>query len=332
MAVYGRNKESTLSQKIVMGSVETLNLPRNSVHDAYILRFDFNIANQGTTPYTVKIRDVLESIEEIRLVTDSIRVHYALNGYDLALLNAKIQPVQTHDILTREDVTIAAGANEHYLFNLYLDEGDIVAVAHNNVELSVHWNAEKLGTNINITSATCEVTLMETIYSAAQLQALYGESWENIVEPKVYALTTKAAGNTEFTGVLDLPTGTLLRGAIIEFTPDDAATTGPTYPKQVGILRTVPDRVELGKVDWMSHRMKDEIIYKTIFPRGIFIYDYGKQWQSNGIGKDGWTYAKGDVQLAYLAKDAIGQSIRYISLESLVNTAIYSQNFAFTTY
>jgi len=331
MAVYGRNKESTLSQKLVMGSVETLNLPRNSVHDAYILKFDLDISNAGSTEYTVNIRKVLESIEEIRLVTDSIRVHYAVNGYDLALLNAKIQPVQTNDILTREDVKIPAGSHAHYVFNLYLDEGDIIAVAHNNVELSVHWNGEALGTNLTIAAATCEITLMETIYSAAQLQALYGESWENIVEPKVYALTCNAPGNTEFTGELDLPTGTLLRGAIIEFTPSDATETNPgTYPKQVGILRTVPDRVELGKVDWESHRMKDEIIYKTVFPKGVFIYDYGKQWQSNGIGKDGWSYAKGDIQLATL--NTVQQKIRYISLESLVNTSIYAANFAFTTY
>ena len=331
MAVYGRNKETTLSQKIIMGSVGTLNLPRNSVHDAYILRFDMKIANASSSAYTIDIRKVLESIEEIKLVTDSIRVHYALNGYDLALLNAKIQKVQTNDILTREDVTIAAGKSADYTFCLYLDEGDIVAVAHNNVELSVSFNGEGLGDDITIASASCTVTLKETIYSSAQLTELYGESWEMIVEPKVYALTWTCAGNTEFTGFGDLPTGTLLRGAIIEFKPSDATSTDKgTYPKQVGILRTVPDRVELGKVDWETHRMEDEIIYQTVFPEGIFIYDYGTQWQSNKIGKDAWSYAKSDIQLAALS--TVEQKVRYISLESLVNTTLYSQNFAFTTY
>ena len=315
-----------------MGSVGTLNLPRNSVHDAYILRFDMKIANGGSSEYKIDIRKVLESIDEIKLVTDSIRVHYALNGYDLALLNAKIQKVQTNDILTREDVTIPAGKSADYSFCLYLDEGDIVAVAHNNVELSVSFNGEGLGSDITIASASCTVTLKETIYSTAQLQELYGASWENIVEPKVYALTSTCAGNTEFSGFMDLPTGTLLRGAIIEFKPADAtASTEGTYPKQVGLLRTVPDRVELGKVDWDTHRMVDEIIHQTVFPKGIWIYDYGTQWQSNRIGKDVWSFAKGDIQIAAFT-NGVEQKVRYISLESMVDTSIYSQNFPFTTY
>lgn len=325
MAIYGRNKESTIAQPISMSN-STLNLPRNSVHDAYILRFNLTVTNESAGAYVPKIKDVLKkAITDIRLVTDSVRVHYALNGYDLALLNSRIQKTQANDVLGMEFEEIPAGEHVDLSFCLYLDEGDIIAPAHNNVELTVQFGGE-IDNGIVVAMASCLVTLKETIYTAAQLVSLYGEQWERVVEPKVYALTDDCAGNTEFSGFMDLPTGTLLRGAVIDFEPAD----GKTYPELVGLLRTVPDRVELGKVDWQTHRAEDEIIYETVFPEGTWIYDFGTQWQSNRVGKDGWSFAKGDIQLA--AKSEVKQNVRYISLESLVNVALYKQTYAFTTY
>lgn len=58
--------------------------------------------------------------------------------------------------------------------------------------------------------------------------------------------------------------------------------------------------------------------------------DFSTQWQANGKGKNGWSYAKGDIQLA--AKTNAELSVRYISLESMVNTAVYDQAVPFTEY
>ncbi|MBO5003357.1 hypothetical protein J6C36_03725 [Methanocorpusculaceae archaeon] len=325
MAIFGRNKVSTIAQPISM-SMSTLNLPRNSVHDAYILKFNLTVANNSSAPYTPEIKNVLKkAITDIRLVTDSIRVHYALNGYDLALLNSRVQKTQANDTLGMTFEEIPAGEHVDLTFALYLDEGDIVAPAHNNVELSIQFGGE-IDKDIIVATANCVITLKETIYSGAQLESLYGESWERVVEPKVYALTDECAGNTEFSGFMEIPNGTLLRGAVVDFTPAD----GETYPELIGLLRTVPDRVELGKEDWFTHRAIDEIIYETTFPKGCVIYDFGTQWQSNRVGKDGWSFAKGDIELA--AKSEVKQAIRYISLESLVNIPLYKQMYAFTTY
>ena len=158
---------------------------------------------------------------------------------------------------------------------------------------------------------------------------MYGKDFELVAEPKVYALTAKCLANSEFTGFMDLPTGTLLRKAILEI-------SGSDFPQQMGILRTVPDRIELNKEDFETHLELDQIIYGTELPVdrtnhvATYVMDYGSQWQANGKGKNGWSYAKGDVQLA--AKTNAELSVRYISLESMVNIAVYNKAVPFTEY
>lgn len=323
-----RNKLSILSQPIQKGGVDTLNLPRNSVHDAYILKFNVTVNNGTSAAITPTAREILEAIAEIKLVTDSTRVHYAMNGHDLALLNALIQKNNTHPFIEQTLDEIAASASKEYSFSLYLDEGDIIAVAHTNVELTVKF-ADKTAQALDVASAKCYVTLKETIYSTAELQAIYGKNFELVAEPKVYAQTATCNANTEFVGFYDLPTGTLLRKAVLEI-------SGSDFPQQVGILRTVPDRIELNKEDFETHIELDQIIYGTELPVdrenhvATYVMDFGSQWQANGKGKNGWSYAKGDIQLA--AKTTAELSVRYISLESMVNTAVYDQAVAFTEY
>jgi len=324
-----RNKTSVIYQQLSMGGATTLNLPRNSVHDAYILRFNIKVATDTGITATVPMQKILESIENISLITDSTRVHYALNGYDLALLNAKIHKAQSNRVIDMPDVSLDGTSAKEVEFCLYLDEGDIIAAAHTNVELSVDFaNKITIGTTkVNVTDADCKVTLKETIYSTAELKAVYGENLQRVAEPKVYSITKNCSANSEFHEFLDLPTGTLVRGALITFTATDGSAD---LPEEVGLMRTVPDRVELGREDWKSHRAVDEIIYQTKFPANVFVYDYTTQWQNNGVGKNGWSYAKGDVQLA--AHTAKEMKVRYISLESIVSTDYYSQNVAFSEY
>lgn len=327
-----RNKLSVFSQPITKGGVDTLNLPRNSVHDAYILRFTVGVSNGTSASITPTPKDILDAIGEIRLVTDSTRVHYDITGHDLALLNALMQVNSTDPFIDQTLDAVAAGETANYEFCLYLDEGDIIATAHSNVELTVKFG-DKTNMGLTITRAECLLTIKESLYSAQELVAKYGEGLATAAEPKVYVQTAKCGANTEFSGFFDLPTGTLLRKAMLYVTN----STGK-LPEQIGILRTNPDRVELNKEDFKTHIELDQIIYRTKLPyefvedsklAAAYVIDYGTQWQSNGIGKNGWSYAKGDIMLA--AKTPVDINVRYISIESMVNTAVYPPTL-FTEY
>ncbi|WP_319377769.1 hypothetical protein [uncultured Methanocorpusculum sp.] len=312
-----RRKYSILSQAIT-DSVHVANLPRTSIHDGYALKFSMRLTNTSGSSATPLITDILNAITEISLVSDSVRNHYSLNGLDLARLNYRIDKV--NKVL---DMTYSALADDAYVdtsFVLYLDEGEILAVAYTNLELKVLFGSTA-GTGIDISNAKCEIGLIEEIYSEAELKARYGERYEKLAEPKVYALSATCDANTEFSGFLDIPTGTLLKGAMLTFTTD---------PSLFGILRTVPDRVELMKQDWTVARAIDELIYGTSIPTHIVTMDFGVQWQANGIGKDGWSYSKGDIQLA--AKTSSSTTVRYVSIEQIVDIDLYKKTYAFTTY
>lgn len=320
-----RTKYTTLSQKINQ-DVTSLNLPRNSIHDAYILKFKMTLTNETESSITPTIKEVLDGITELSVISDSTRAHYSnLTGYDLALLGARMQKCQTNNVLGKTYKAIPAGETVPDEFVLYLDEGDIVAVAHNALELRCVF-ADVLSNGLTVSDASLTITIIEKLCTTAELMAKYGEDLRAVAEPKVYTITADVPANSEFSGCVDIPTSTLLKGAIIQLTP-----TGGTMPTNVGLLRTVPDRVELMNMDFATHRALDEVIYQTTFPEGVLNLDYGTQWQDNKVGKDGWSFAKADVQFAM--KNAAQTKVRYISLETLVDTALYMQSgIKFTEY
>lgn len=327
-----RNKLSVISQKISKGGVDTLNLPRSSVHDAYMLKFNIAISNSSGSSVTPTPEEILGVIDSVRLVTDSTRVHYDLTGMDIALMNVPLQKSGTSAFLFSTLSAVADSGTASYEFVLYLDQGDILACAHTNVELSVIFK-DAVKTGVSVTSASCTVTIRETIYSDAELKAIYGEGLVNAAEPKCYAKTETCSANTEFIGFADIPTGTLLKGVTLLI-----SNTSGTLPDTVGILRNTPDRIELNKEDFATHMELDEILMGTqtyykhtagSLLSAMYNIDFGTQWQNNGLGKDGWSFAKGDVTFAM--KTSAQQTVRIISKESMVNTTAYA-NKGYTAY
>ncbi|MDD4126880.1 MAG: hypothetical protein PHV39_04245 [Methanomicrobium sp.] len=306
-----RIKENTLAEKINK-SVPAIQLPRTSIHDAYALKFKISVKNETAGAVTPTIAQVLTAIEQIVLTSDSTRVHYSLNGMDLARRNAIFGSADVEKVIEKTFSSIAAAGTADLSFVLFMDEGDILAIAHDSLELKVIFGSA-VGT-LTLTAAEVTITIIEKIPSHAELVSLYGENLEYVAEPKVYAITQNIAANTEFTGVMDLPTGTLLTGAMIYFS---------TAPEQVGILQTVPDRVELIKIDWDTMRAIDERKFKTDSPAGMITLDYGSQWYDNAMGVPAWTYNKGDRQVA--VKSATAGTIRYVSFERMVNTTAYAK-------
>lgn len=325
-----RNKLTVIDQKLSLNGNTSLILPRNSIHDAYVLRFSITVKNEtGADIAAVPVTDILSAIQEIKVVTDAVREHYVLNGLDAAYLTALVHKSYENSVLEIANRAIANNGTSTYNFTLVLDEGDIIAVAHTSVALSIAWNAT--AGSLTVLSAECQVTVKESIVTEADLHAMYDAAEEGypelvkVIEPKVCGYTISTPACTEFVGVFDIPTNTLNRGALIHFTG-----TGGVMPTQVGLLRNTPDRVELGKEDFATRRDLDEMILGTKLPAGLMKYDFGTQWQSNGFGKDGWSFAKHDIELAI--KSSVAQTIRYISLESLVSAAYWKQHMNFTQY
>jgi hypothetical protein len=314
-----RIKLNTLAQLINTAN-PSINLPRSSIHDAYCLEYTLTLNNSGSASVTPTMTDVLKAIESIVVTSDSSLVHYSLSGLDLARRNAYASAAGTDQVLFRTLSAIGAGNSATISFVLYLDEGDIVAVAHNNLELKSTFTATA-GT-LAVANPQCQVTIVEAIPSPEELAAKYGANLEYVEEPKVYAQEIQGIpANTEFTGVFDLPTGTLLRGCMV---------TLDNEPEMIGILQTTPDRVEIEKVSWETIRAIDERKFRTKGPEGTITLDFGTQWQDNGVGKNGWSFNKGDKQLAL--KTAATTTLRYVSFERIVNINAYNANVAFTLY
>lgn len=306
-----RIKLNTLSEKINK-SVPAIQLPRTSIHDAYALKIALSVTNGTAGSVTPTAAEALAAVESIVLTSDSTRVHYSLNGMDLARRNAIFGNSDVDKVIEKTFSAIAADGTDTLSFVLFMDEGDILAIAHDSLELKVTFGSA-VG-DLTLTAAEVTITIIEKIPTQAELVSLYGENLEYVAEPKVYAITQSISANTEFTGVLDIPTGTLLTGAMMYFT---------TAPQQVGVLQTVPDRVELIKIDWDTMRSIDERKFKTDSVTGMITLDYGSQWYDNAMGVPGWTYNKGDRQVAVKSADAT--TLRYVSFERMVDIAAYNK-------
>ncbi|MDU9376300.1 hypothetical protein McpSp1_09020 [Methanocorpusculaceae archaeon Sp1] len=323
-----RVKFNTISQ-VINRSNPAMSLPNTSIHDAYALKFRMKIKNSWGAAVTPEMEDILKSIEQIVVTTDSTKVNYSLSGLDLARRSAVSSAMGTDRVIDRTFTSLADGASVDVSFVLYLDEGDIIASAHDQIELKVAFlqnvkqgTGEDAAKKIELVDPECKLTIVENIPTAEEFYSKYGQKLELVAEPKVYAITTTCPANTEFTDIMDLPTGTLLGGSMVHF-------EGGT-PELVGLIRTTPDRIELKKVDWDTMRAIDERRFRTKIPAGLINFDYGVQWQSNGVGKDAWNFSKGDVRLA--AKTNNPLTIRYVSFEKIVNTAVYDKLYPFTQY
>lgn len=299
-----RTQEMTIAQEINL-STPSIELGNNSIHDCYLLEVTLKAKNETGAAKTPTIAEWLSAIEQVAVMTDNTRYHYALNGKDIANLNAIRTPVGIPSRVL--DMTFGSTADDATMeatFVLALDEGDIVALQHDSVTMKAAF-AKTIATDCPVTYAQIKPSLVEDIpESTADITNKYGANFEAALEPKVYAKTQKCSANTEFTGFADLPTGCLLRGAMLDWS---------AAPEQFGILQVVPSRSELWRLNWATARAKDERLYRTKMPENVTMLNYNTEWVANGLGKDGRGFNRGDFQIA--ARSSVETTLRYISLE-----------------
>lgn len=302
------SKLRTLDRTITLVNTQ-VELPRDAVLDAVILRVDLTVANAGVAPWDSTGLGVLAALQEVRIVSNGNTVHYALNGQDIAILNAYDGNYGAGAVYTQA-VTVPDADDVNLQYVLVLNQGDILAVTKDALDLRVVFNTQ-LAADVTVTAATVNVTLSEDVYLVDEFVQTFGANLEFAAEPKVYALTTNVAANTEMTGVLDLPTGTLQRRGLLLFTG--------AAPGRVGLIVTTPDRREVFNADYLT--IKGMEAFKRscngVAPPNAVMLDYAAEVAADGLGLRGWRHTKSDYQLGL--RIAAASELRYISMEHVVN-------------
>lgn len=311
------SKKRTLADRITLNS-KKVNLPRDAVIDKILLYVTATVKNAGSSAWEGEMGDVLKAIKEIRVVSDGNTVHYALNGLDVAILNYYDYEGVTVD--PDEAISVAAGATKTYSFLLILDEGDILAVAKDSLELSMDFETS-IDTDVTLDSVEVKITLEENVMTPQEFVAKYGANLEYAAEPKVVAIVKSFDASEELREFFDLPTGTLLRRAFV-MVMDSSEVRGGITPDKVGIVVTTPDRRELYTADFATLVEYNKVAYALSDAiNGVVAIDYGAEITNDAFGIRAWKFNKGDYQLAFKSTNA--GKVRYISVEYVVNTKTF---------
>jgi hypothetical protein len=306
-----RLQETSLPQELNL-STPSLELGNTSIHSAYMLECTINATNETGAAKTPTINEFLSVLENISVVSDNVRYHYSQNGKDMALRNAMFSP---HGVPSRVvDKTFSEVADDGLMsasFVLALEEGDIVGLMHDSVSLKGSF-ASNMAANCPVTGVSIKPTIYELIPSPtaaaakAELIARYGEGYTGALEPKVYTQTQKCSANTEVTGFFNLPTGALLRGALMQWS---------VAPSQFGLIATVPSRSELMRLNWNTAVAKDERRFGVPMPSNCTYFDFNAELAMNGLGLDGRNFNRGDYQIS--ARTSAETELRYVSYEMM---------------
>jgi len=299
-------QESTKSQELNK-STPAVELGVTSIHDAYMLEFAITAKNETGAAVTPTMAQFLNAIEQINVKSDNSRDHYAVSGMDIARRNAMRTPYGlSNRYLDKTFTEVADDASVTCNFVATLNEGDIVALQHNNITLKASL-ASKIADGFNITDYVIKPTVIELIpQSAADITGKYGANFEYALEPKVYAQEKKCGANTEFMGFMDLPTSTLLQGAMMHWS---------VAPSQFGLVQVAPARMDITRLSWNTARAKDSTKFGTEMPANVTYFDYASEWTLNNLGKDGRDFSRGDYQFA--ANTSAETTMRLVSYEQM---------------
>lgn len=305
-----RVQETTVSGELNRNT-PAVELGNTSIHSAYMLECCVELTNESGESYTPDILDIGAAFENISVQSDNTRYHYSISGKDIIYKNAMSTKKGTPSrVIDMKPATIADEGSTETKFVLFLEEGDVIGLLHDTVTLKATV-ARELADGVRITGYSIKPSIIELIPSAgeaglAELAARYGEGYAGALEPKVYAVEQTCHANSEFTGFFNLPTGSLLRGAMMQWT---------VAPKQLGLIATVPSRAELCRNLWLTRRAMDERMYGTEMPENCNFMNFDAELTNNGLGLDGRAFNRGDYQVA--CRTDAETRLRYVSYEMM---------------
>lgn len=314
------SKKRTLNVSLSLAN-KKIDIPRDAVIDKLFVKFDGTVKNvNATTDSALKMGDILTNITDMRIVSDGNTVHYSVKASDLAILNY----YDTEGMTVNPDAsfTAAKATSTPFSFLLAFDQGDILAVAKETLELSMNVN-QQISTDCTIDTLTGTITLQENIFTPSEFAATFGANLEAAAEPKIVALEKPYNVTQELSEFFELPTGTLSRRCFL-LAMDSSNVRGNANPNKIGIIVTTPDRREIFTVDYATLAQinkRDYLLSTTL--AGVTLIDYGKEITNDEYGLRGWKFTKGDYQIA--AKSDNAGKMRYLSCEYVVNTATFDQ-------
>jgi hypothetical protein len=297
-----------------------IDLPRDAVIDKLFVKFDGTIKNvNASTDSALTLGSILNKITDMRIVSDGNTVHYSVKALDLAVLN--YYDTQGKTVNPDTAFTAVKAASTPFSFTLAFDQGDILAVAKESLELSINVDTV-VNADCSIDTLTGMITLQENIFTPSEFSATFGANLEAAAEPKIVALEKPYSVTQELSEFFELPTGTLSRRAFLIST-DAAGVRGNADPSKIGIIVTTPDRREIYTVDYKTLREINSRDYLATPIAGVSLIDYGKEITNDEYGLRGWKFTKGDYQIATLSANA--GKMRYLSCEYVVNTRTFDQ-------
>lgn len=299
-----RKTKETLDDKITL-SEKSIDLPRNGVIEKIALLFNLTLKNAGGSEWSGTYEDVLKAIEEIRVVADAGDIKYALNGLDVAIMN--YYDSQSKSVKLDDSITISASGTKNISFLLFLDAGEIHAVAKESLKLHVSFNTT-VATDVTIDSAEVVVTLDKLVFEDANEWVAYYSGI--FVEPKVWTKEKGFEQLNELADLMDIPTGAIAwRGFLTTY--NDSGARADLIDKYA-IIQTKPLRITLMKVDWDTSKELDKVEYKLdSVLTGVSIIDYDKE-----LMEGGFNLTDADTGTFKLALKTTGAGkVRYISHE-----------------
>jgi len=313
------SKKRTLAEKLIYPTNKRIDLPRDAVIDKMFVMFTGTVKNvNATTDSALKLSDILAGIVDMRVVSDGNTVHYSVKALDLAIMNY----YDTEGVAINPDAAFTAtkSASTPFSFMLAFDQGDILALTKESLELSFNL-APQISTDCTIDTLEGTITLQENVYTTTEFAATFGANLEAAAEPKIVALEKPYAATAELSEFLDLPTGTLSRRAFL-IDMDASGVRGNATPGKYGIIVTTPDRREIYTVDYATMGQINKSDYTLAAPlAGVRVIDYGNEITNDVFGLRGWKYTKGDYQIA--ARSVNAGKMRYLSCEYVVNTVTF---------
>jgi len=316
--MYSRKR--TLTDTLTTSNKE-IDLPRGAVLDAIMLRATITLANGGGSAVTPTYGQALNTITEIRLMGNGSDVHYALSGNDAAIMNWYDKHGQTVNPDASSGVEIAASGTGDVEVLLTLDAGDILALLKDSLTLSIETQTATGVADLTLSALSVEVTVDEDVYASLdELKGVYGQSLELAAEPKVVVKSESFSTLSELSEILELPVGTLLRRGFVQIL-DSSGDRSNSVATKIGIKAASPEERDLYAISFGTAQLLDKQEYDVSdYVDGVAVIDYTQEITNDGLGLKGWRYNKGDMVLT--AKTSAAGSVRYISHEHIVNTAL----------
>lgn len=302
-----RKTKETLDNKITLTN-NTVALPRNGVIERIALLFNITLSNAGASAVGVTMEQILKAIEEIRVAADANDIKYALSGLDVAIMN--YYDSASKSVKLSDTISVPAGGTATAQFLLFLDAGEIHALAKESLDLLIRFNTS-VATDVSISDASVVVTLDKLVFADEEEWFEYYEG--EFIEPKVWTKSADFSASTELEEVLNIPTGAIAwRGFITVF---DSTGARADIVDKYAIKQTRPLNIELLKVDWKTGQELDKVEYglDTVLS-GVNVIDYDQELVDGGLDL---TEAEIGVFKLALKASASGK-VRYISHELVV--------------